>query len=521
MLSTNFTTYNHSDGLNSLSMKCVHILCLPIANIHNRNLLNLSSIFDPNVVYRSQTQSAPIRLIEILYKNFYNQYPTGFKAFLDINSWQLIHDYIIRENIRVTVNFICYLLHDYGVYNFDLWKLCKICKMEYFEIVNIFNQMSNCPNFRKLSLCGNLYFLTYPIFSKTLNSFFSWNYSLQNLRELTLQDLLDTKLFTIFYACPNLQYFAVAEPSLTQNDILTLCKELQTQSLPICESLREVVFPSSIKEFSIMNFLSYFPNIIHLTCTPFEQLMDLIDSQRGKKLIATKAAIVLNKLRSLSIAHPMSRHMVNRLLTFCPNIEQLSLTLQKYMDLSILATKAPCLQKLELHNFVNEISFISDILPILRHCGKQIKCLSLINFEEIDLNRCAAYCPNLEVFSAQAFSVITLQSRMLRMLKVKKPFSKLRELRLQPLLVALPENVCSLMLKNCTNLRHIELYQCQRLTDHFIYEIIQQNKFDNLQILILNGHSATTPALARLISRATLSNNLIYHDCDLMPPGIK
>ena len=332
----------------------------------------------------------------------------------------------------------------------------------------------------------------------------------------------------LFNSCANLEHLEIAEPSLKNRDMFKMTKHLSSNPyLSICRSLQHITLPSSLQEEGIMHFLAHFPNITHLRCTPFEQLLDLLEHSitngSSNKLIAEKALKVLSNLRALSIAHPMSRNMVDRLLLNCPQIEELSLELQKYMSLSTLATSAQRLVKLELHNSANQsISFADHVVPILEGCGQQMQVLSLINFDHIDLTKCAQYCPNLRSLSAQCFTTITYQRRLLRWMNVRNPFGNLKHLRLRPRPdYSLPLDVCVSMLQNCLNICHIELYCCLELTDDNIDQINQTNRFERLQTFILrHGHSVTDHALCRLVSCATSLNNLVFHDCGLVPPEI-
>lgn len=533
MFSIHFPTYSRLDALNSLVTKSVHVLCLPVDFLYQRPANDWSSLYDLNILNRfeSKSKKAPCRLLQRLFDYHLIENNQKFSSLLDVNSRQAIVDYIIRERISVQAEFVINLIEDGGVYNFDLWQLTEINEFTHEEIERMLKSMytySKC--FRQLSLGGASWIYHNRIVNGALKMFLCNNQNLSNVKTLKIQHLTsEIDIISLFNSCSNLEHLDIAEPSLKNRDMFKMTMHLSSNSdLSICRTLKHVTLPSSLQEEGIMHFLAHFPNITHLRCTPFEQLLDLLDhsiaNNSSNKFIAEKALKVLQNLRALSIAHPMSRNMVDRLLLNCPQIEELSLELQKYMSLTTLATSAQRLVKLELHNSANQsISFTDHVVPILEGCGQQMQVLSLINFDHIDLTKCAQYCPNLCSFSAQCFTTITYQSRLLRWMNVKDPFRNLKHLRLRPRPdYSLPLDVCVSMLQNCLNICHIELYCCLELTDDNIDQINQTNRFKCLQTFILrHGHSVTDQALCRLVSLAVSLNNLVFHDCGLVPPDIK
>lgn len=532
MFSINFPTYSRLDALNSLVTKSVHVLCLPVDFLYQRPASDWSSLYDLNILNRfeSKNKKAPYRLLQRLYDDYLIRNNQKF-SLLDVNSRQAIIDYIIRERISVQAEFVISIIEDGGVYNLNIWQLTEINEFTHEEIDRMLKAMytfSKC--FRQLSLGGASWIYHNPIVNGALKMFLCNNRNLFNVKALRIQHLTsEIDITSLFNSCANLEHLEIAEPSLKNRDMFKMTKHLSSNpDLSICRSLQHITLPSSLQEEGIMHFLAHFPNITHLRCTPFEQLLDLLEHSitngSSNKLIAEKALKVLSNLRALSIAHPMSRNMVNRLLSNCPQIEELSLELQKYMSLSTLATSAQRLVKLELHNSANQsISFADHVVPILEGCGQQMQVLSLINFDHIDLTKCAQYCPNLRSLSAQCFTTITYQRRLLRWMNVRNPFGNLKHLRLRPRPdYSLPVDICVSLLKNCLNLSHIELYCCLELTDDNIDQINQTNRFERLQTFILrHGHSVTDHALCRLVSCATSLNNLVFHDCGLVPPDIK
>ncbi|KAJ6222571.1 hypothetical protein RDWZM_001116 [Blomia tropicalis] len=530
MLSADFPIYTHLDALNSLVTKCVHALCFPVnSHFAKATDLSLSSLFDYNLLKKFNCRvrsKAPTRCLEILYEKFNKQ--SVDKSMLDIGSRQAIIDYVIREHIQISSNFIIQLLKDGGMYNLDLWQLCEINEFTLNEVDQILVQMSMCSTvFRSLSIGGSSWFYNFCVSSGPLKKLLCKSGSLPNLKSLKLQAIpLEFEFISVLYSCPILERLEISQPSLNNRDIFKMSFYMATNSLPISRTLRHVTMPSSVKEEGLLHFLAHFTNITHLRCTPFEQLLDLLDMSSNNlcasQYLVYRTQSVLSNLRSISIAHPMSCDMIDRLVKACPKIEGLTLEVQEGMNLMKLVTDTPNLSKLVLHNSSSmPLNFVEHIVPLLEGCGNQLVSLSLENFDHIDLTTCAQYCPNLRSFSAQWFSTLTLQPRLYRRLYIKsKPFSHLEHLRIRPRPhQSLTAEICSFLLNDAIQLRHIELYCCSELTDDAIIEINQRNPLQWLQTFIVrHGHNVTNEALCRLVSQASSTDNLVFHDCGLMPP---
>lgn len=536
MTSQHFPLYTHHDSINSLVTKCVHVLCHPQTKAKSlRKRMpsnNLASLYDMNLLNESNckiSSKAPSRYIELLYQQFKagaggegdGRLRQQSRSFLDIHARQSIIDYITRERLLVTADLVIDLLADGGVYRFDMWQLCTINEFTSEEIERILDQMAKCAHvFQSLSIGGNTWIYDHDITVGVLRNFFATPNSLCSLVALKLQQL-PFELVSVLASCPALFELEIAQPSLSDRDIFQLSSHLCSHPLSVCNTLRSVILPSSVKEEGVARFLSHFPKVQHLRCTPFEQMLDWIEEspicEQNQKTLKT-----LWGLQRLSIAHPMSGDMVDRLLQLCPSIRQLCLEVQEGMCLDRLTpTAAPCLQRLELHNSPTmPINFLEHVVPVLESIGHQLEHLSLEYFEHIDLIAIARLCPRLQTLGIQWFSVITLQTRYQHVATIENAFAKLECLRLRPRPhQTLSPEVCLALLKRATNLRHIELYCCTELTDDTILVINQSNPLRKLQTFILrHGHSVTNEALCRLVSSASLANSLVFHDCGLVPP---
>ncbi|KAF7493811.1 hypothetical protein SSS_07141 [Sarcoptes scabiei] len=531
MFAVNFPLYSpHNDGLNSLLAECVHFLCKPLDSNQ------LSSLQDFNVSAKSfDNLETPHRLIEKLYEYGHQKRKNPKSPLLNLNCRQSLIDYIIRERLKIRSDLILQLFDDGGLRDFDLWKLSEINEFTAIEIKKIFLKMlERSDNFHQLSLGGINWIYNSEIINGVLREFLCHNKNLTNLRSLKIQQITSQiDFFSLLSSCPNLNSLEIAEPSLNDATIIELNNRfgLNHAKLDVCHSLKRITFPSSIKEQGLILFLAHFTSITHLRCTPFEQLLDLLDqylvnetSQAENFInIAQKVSSTLKNLKVLSIAHPMSRNMIERLVRHCPKLVEISLELQKQMNL-IPLIEATNLEKLELHSCAFEsISFIEHIVPILERCGHRIKSLSLINFDHIDLSKCAQYCPNLLTFSAQCFQTITSQNRYLKLFGIKNFFPHLKQLRLRPRPTHVtPIDICLQLIQNANDLEHIECYCCSDLNDEKIDEINRKNSLSYLETLILgHNHQVTYEALCRLVRASYLSNNFVFHDCGLVSAKIK
>ena len=526
------SSYCHLEALNSLVTRSVHVLCSPVNTLYSKvTNLSLSSLYDLNLFTncnQNVSAKAPRRFLELLYDKFHDD-PTA-KEMFEVNSRQALLDYILRERIVVRANFIIQLLKDGGFYDFDLWQLCEINDFTTQEMELILTHMCSVSHvFKRLSIGGALWMYNFRVTNGFLKKFLCKSGSLINLKSLKIQQIsFEIDFISLLYSCPNLEKLEISQPSLSNNDMRKMSMHLSSVSLSICQSLRYINFPSSVKEEGIMYFLAHFPNIVHIRCTPFEQLIDLIELSSTtlslNQYFAQRSLAVLGNVRSLSITHPMSCDTVDRLLMLCPKLEQLSLHIQDGMNLLKLTTHAPHLVKLDLHNSPSApVEFNECIAPVLEVLGKQLKSLSLEYFNHIDLTKCAYFCPNLEAFSSQWFSTLAIQNHLRRWLNIKKPFSQLKHLRLRPSpLHSLHVDTCNFMLNDATLLKHIELYCCSEISDDTIFEISAKNPLRHLQSFIMrHGHCVTNDALLKLVSCASSTGSLVFHDCGLVPPNIK
>lgn len=523
---TNFTTYSHLEALNSLATKSVHLLCNPVGSVCSKDPAKLlSPLFDRNLLTNQAKAKAPKRFIETLYEN------DRGRPVLDIASRQALLDYIVRERILVRANFIIYLLEDGGVHDFDLWKLSDINEFTNAEMEQILSLMCSVSSvFMRLSIGGSLWMYNFRLTSGFLKKFLCKSDSLCNLKELKLQEVsLEIDIISLLYSCPNLVKLEISHPSITNNHIRKMALHLENASQPsICRSLRSMSFPSSVKEEGIMLFLAHFPNLIHIRCTPFEELLDYLEKISSSSLspqqyLAHRAMAVLANVRSLYVRYPMFGGIIERLVAVCPKLEQLSLHLQNGMRLSQLAN-APCLKRLELRNSqAMPVTFSDYVEPALEAIGPQLTTLSLEYFDHIDLTKCVQHCPRLHTFAAQWFRTLSAQTHLHHLLNIKNPFNQLRHLLLRPNPHhSLHSDTISFALSHAHHLEHIELYCCSEISDQTIDEISSKNPLCKLQTFIMrHGHQVTNEGLSKLVSCASSSGNLVFHDCGLVPPTRK
>lgn len=432
---------------------------------------------------------------------------------LPINIRQSLFDYLIRERLAAPVELICTLLTG-GLYSFDLWSLCDINPISAAGVTQILTTLAdNCTTLNELSIGGATWIYNQKVISGPLRKLWKKT-NLSKLTVLKLQQVSSSEeLVSILECCDNLKKLDICQPSITDRDIFRIANKIE-KCVQIRNSLCEISLPSSLKGSAIHKLLSFFPNIRRLKCAHFETLFDIIDIQES---LHSGALITLSSLRGLTITHPMSCDAVNRIVSLCPLLEEVSLDVQDGMELSPL-NRLRNLKRLEFRNSTTPTfaaSYNHQILPLLQQKGASLEALSLEHFDNIDLSQCDQLCPNLEFFSLQWFTMLSYQANI-NVRRMKNPFSKVRRLRLRPRTQRiLPSDVCLYFLSSAKQLSYIELYCCYELSDEDVKKIHAANPMTELKSLILrHGHNVTKETLNLLVSKAS---DLAFVDCGYPP----
>lgn len=455
----------------------------------------------------------------------YNQNEKNLLHFQHLHHYlrQAIFDYIIRERISISSRFICELLNE-GLSSFDLWTLLETNNYSNNDICDIITCLANnMAQTKEISLGGQ----TWMYCSQVVNGPFKMLFKnkLPKLNKLKIQQIsCEQDLLNIIKSCDNLSKLEISQPSIGENHrkLIEIHDELRKCSSR--SKLRELHLPSSLKGIGILLMLDIFNKVESLKCAYFEKLLDCLN---GKETDETKDVEIkiteeqkqsvkrtLASLKCLTITHPMSCDTINKLVECCPLLEELGIELQDCMELFPIVNLTR-LKRLEIRNSpMMSAKFKSKVEPILEIIGKQLESLSLEQFDFIDLEKCAKLCPNLEMFSAQWFILLSLTHSLIsaNQKTAKELFSNLRYLRLRPRSQrSIPSAICTLLLSNATKLINVELYCCDDLSDSDVKTICKRNQMKHLRSLILrHGHNITKDALNQLVCQA---DQLTFIDC--------
>ncbi|RWS06726.1 uncharacterized protein B4U79_16184 [Dinothrombium tinctorium] len=451
---------------------------------------------------------------------------TGDAFKLPLHIRQEVVDYLVRERVAVNATFLCDLLREGGVHELDLWTLAEVNDYNANDMSIILNTLAeNTSNLKELSIGGSWIYnsrLVNGALQRLLSALSSSKLTSLRIQQTSLQQLL-----TILESCPNLKRLIISQPSFSDKDVFTIEEQLQTQSslqfASIRRSLRELHIPSSIRKGGLFKLLHLFPNIQWLKCARFEWLLDALVDDIGSPILPASdehysVLRTLNRLRGLTITHPLSRNSVLRIVACCPMVEELSLEVQDGMQLNPIVQLSH-LKKLHFHNSPNlSTSFIEQVIPVLQKIGFNLDSLSVEQFDVVDLKDLAYLCPNLKSLSAQWFTIIGCNHSSQQFLTraereaVRNRFANLRHIRLRPRVEGTVHPECvKFVLGRAHLIEDIELYCCHNLNDTHIQQLKATNHFKKLKSFILrHGHSVTKKAIRHLTFH---SSCLQYIDC--------
>lgn len=497
----NLPEWSNSRALFSLTSMCVRVLCRSVAKIREGSLLHLSPLYDENLLEQTKSKEPPGRLLEILYLHNTTQAPL-----LDINSRQVILDYITRVGIHVTSDFLLHLMLDGGVYHLDL---------EYF--IQLFHDQLGGQVFEMYY--GPLFYNLCHNANKSIQSLIlpaHYRLCWINVRHVQFPNLKQLQIgasvgFSL-ESCPNL-----IKLTLDNFDPIFECWGLPT---PICQSLVEL---NCLFEFNELRPLMYclvmFPNISRLQLNYnvelIHSLISTANSSSPEQPLAQNALKVLANLRHLEQRNPLPPGRLQLLLDTCPNLESLKLPILIGTKLTNLAT-ASRLRKLELtaedNIFTPKIDFQSYILPMLKEIGTQLTTLYLDKFCSVNLAECARHCPNLE-------SLTVLNSHLTGKYDLLLAhFTKLKYLQLN-MFGAQRESAFRFILMFTPQLEHVTITNAYSISNADLEAIKAVNPLKMLKTFVLKDPGRwNRTILAKLFSASMSWGNLIHHDCGLKGP---
>ena len=371
---------------------------------------------------------------------------------------------------------------------------------------------------------------------------------LSKLKSLKLQQVNNEKmLYEILRNCSNLLKLEIREPSIVDQHLNKIANQLSSTRF----KLQELTLPSSVRNSGLFDCFKMFTNLKSLSISNFEPVLDYLDdetdvdqmttdptTQQQKQQYISQLKKQLEQLNKLAIINPMGENAVERIVNYCPNINELNLEVQEIMHLKPIC-KLKSLKSLSIHNSPNlPLSFTECILPILECIGGQFVSLSLEQFPVLDLVEINKLCPVLHSFSAQWFTLLSvgrtpafrlfndslnLQFAMsrrapspdsrIRRQKSRDNFPNLQLLRLRPRLNSkLSSLAIEYIIRGAKQLQYLELYCCKQFDDALFAHLFKLNKFKELKYLIIrNCNDLNRTTIARLLSQ---SENLIYLELD-------
>lgn len=330
--------------------------------------------------------------------------------------------------------------------------------------------------------------------------------SAPHLRLLRIQDISRNNLETLVRSCPLLQRLEVMHYSINAEDIASVTQLVLEEGLPIQRSLMEVRLPASVNGEGILSLIETFPNLQIVRCVYLESVLDSLDA-RAKLGRKEWWCSRLSRIHALQSGQSMGWNSVERLVQWFPQLEEVVLHVQEYMNIRELA-KLKRLRSLELRNSPTlPSSYTDDVLPLLALCGRRLLRLGLEHFDVIDLARTNSMCPDLECLSLRWFILLgcAMPTTYTRAAAAVKPFQNLRELSLRPRVARLIQrDACELLLSHCKNIQKIELFCCGGLDDALAAVLSRKNGFQHLKSMRLrHGHGLSAHGVQCFLSRAS------------------
>ncbi|XP_003743105.1 uncharacterized protein LOC100904181 [Galendromus occidentalis] len=369
--------------------------------------------------------------------------------------------------------------------------------LTYCEIGAIFELVkAHGVNFKRLRLVGS--WIHHPEAPSMIRQIVK---SCPNLEQCALQEAYHEDLVCVARHCAKLRQLEILHPSITCGDVAKVQALARREKFAMRKTLKRLSVPSSLSGSALLMLLEIFPEVDDVTCIDLEGLMQAM-AESEPSAVARCA-----KIRSLRVNKVMGwNSMENLVLTF-PRLQSISLITQEIMNLQQLSN-LPHLTCLRLENsHVIPSSYTDDILPLLGAIGPNLKHLSLVHFDVIELPKTHSFCPNLVSLDLQHFTLLGCNSDPIHRLQYgrEKPFAGLRFLTMRPRQGKfISQEACHMLLKHCRGLRSVELHEAYGMTDALASILSDHNGFSELQrIRLRGGHCLSRNGVETLLRRST------------------
>jgi hypothetical protein len=152
----------------------------------------------------------------------------------------------------------------------------------------------------------------------------------------------------------------------------------------------------------------------------------------------------------------------------CPYLSQISLH-RVEADLSVLGA----LKHLKDIKIAHCSAVSSNLKGLLEAVGYNITSLELLMMKDVDLLMIGSLCINLEKMGL----VCNFKASEQPYLTARTPlFKKLEDLRFE-------SKYCECLFFNCTNIRKLEIFNCQNFNDHVMAALLTKNPLKQLEVL--------------------------------------
>lgn len=401
---------------------------------------------------------------------------------------QTILDLLLQSQQLLSTRDLKLLMQRRALPFIDLWLMCKdnlITNLQVSQVMVMVAQ--NAETIHELTLGGSWVHDSY-LKDRVFTILYEKNFP--RLRKLRLQELTRAwHLLKLLQSCPALTHLEVCQPSLTDEDILSV--------FGASSCLRNEIFhlsiPSSLKGQGILLLLSIFKKLKCLSVSRFDAVLELLvdpNAQTQKLVSLQNVEETLKNLTCLTVGHPLGIDSVAHLTRLCPSLRGLNLVVQSIMDIDCLGSLT-CLSSLKLKNSSRDclpVSFNSTIVNLLEKIGRNLKELELDNFDSTDVYLIPRLCPFLRKLSLTNFSCMT---ELVSQKSYTLPM--LLSLKLKPLFRhTIHPHVIEYLTREATCLEDMELFGCPLFSDDDLKRMTKNcNGLQSLQSLTLHPSNLT------------------------------
>lgn len=407
---------------------------------------------------------------------------------------QEIVDYIIEVRRGVSVAFLSRLVPN--ISSIDLWTLSDASSFTCNDMKILFSSaISSYTHLTDVSIGGSWMFESSSIDVVEL-LFDSLN--LSQLKRLCIQQITMNQLIKILHTCSQLETLEIKQPCIEDGDIISITHQVDQFH---CSKVTKLCIPSSLSDESIVTLTLLFPSI---KCLQVPRFQRILQEFTRNSLHCESVKHTLCHLQNLTITQPLASNTICLLASFSPQVQHLSLHVQKCMDVhSVVALKM--LKSLELKNCSSSpVSFKDDIVCVLRTIGANLTCLSLEYFDVVCLMQILDLCNRLKSLSIQWFNSLgdrtahsssSLHSLLALRLRPNPPYK-------------LTSQLFHFICMQSKRLEYLEMHSCLMNT----VDVRKMDKLSGLRCLIIRQSSKLTKSS---IDHLTMSlSKLQYFVCD-------